>query len=66
MAQEKLSFSKAMAEIEDIVSKIESNKYELDELTERVKRVAYLATYCKEKLRKTDEEVQQVLDGMEK
>ena len=64
MATEKLSYSKALAELEDIVGKMEDNKYEIDELSEKVKRVAVLVKFCKEKLRDTSTEVQKIFDGI--
>ena len=64
MANEKLSYSKALAELEEIVGKMEDNKYEIDELTEKVKRVATLVKFCKEKLRETGNEVQKIFDGI--
>jgi len=62
MAIEKLSYSKALTELEDIVGKMESNQYEIDELTEKVKRVAVLVKFCKEKLHNTSNEVQKIFD----
>ena len=64
MAAEKLSYSKALAELEAIVGKMEANEYEIDELTEKVKRVAVLVKFCKEKLRDTSTEVQKIFDGI--
>jgi len=64
MATEKLSYSKALAELEDIVGKMENNEFEIDELTDKVKRVAELVKFCKEKLRTTSTEVQKIFDGI--
>jgi len=64
MATEKLSYSKALAELEDIVGKMENNQYEIDELTDKVKRVAVLVKFCKEKLHDTSNEVQKIFDGI--
>jgi exodeoxyribonuclease VII small subunit len=64
MATEKLSYSKALAELETIVGKMENNEFEIDELTDKVKRVAELVKFCKEKLRTTGTEVQKIFDGI--
>lgn len=64
MAQEKISYSKAIAELEEIVEKMESNQYEIDELTSKVKRVAELVKFCKQKLRTTNAEIQKVFDEL--
>ncbi len=64
MANEKLTYAKALAELEEIVGKMESNQYQIDELTEKVKRVAVLVTFCKNKLRETNKEVQKIFEDI--
>ncbi|WP_320110283.1 exodeoxyribonuclease VII small subunit [Draconibacterium orientale] len=65
MAAKKLSYSEAMAEIEEILEKIETEELDVDELAEKVKRVSVLLKTCKEKLTKTNEQVEQILKEME-
>jgi exodeoxyribonuclease VII small subunit len=65
MAAKKLSYSEAMAEIEEILEKIENEELDVDELAEKVKRVSVLLKTCKEKLTKTNEQVEQILKEME-
>ena len=65
MTEKKLSYTEAINEIESIIEKIENEELNVDELTEKVKRVSYLIKYCKDKLKKTDDEVQKILDGIE-
>jgi len=65
MAAKKISYSKAMAEIEEILEKIENEELDVDELAEKVKRVSVLLKTCKEKLTKTNEQVEQILKEME-
>lgn len=62
----KLNYQDALTEIEEILSKIESNDLDIDELAEKVKRAAFLLKYCREKLQKTNEEVEKILSDMEK
>jgi exodeoxyribonuclease VII small subunit len=57
----KLTYDEALAEIEEIVSKIEENMYSIDELSEKVKRIATLVNFCKEKLRSTEDELTKIL-----
>jgi len=64
MATEKLTYAKALAELEQIVANMEVNKYDIDELTEKVKRVAVLVKFCKEKLRATENEVKKIFDDI--
>lgn len=65
MAAKKISYSEAMAEIEDILEKIESEELDVDELAEKVKRVSVLLKNCKDKLTQTNEQVEQILKEME-
>jgi len=65
MAAKKVSYNEAMAEIEEILEKIENEELDVDELAEKVKRVSGLLKICKEKLHKTNEQVEQVLKEME-
>jgi len=60
------AYKDAIQEIESIVEEIETETVDVDALTEKVKRAAFLITYCKEKLRKTDNEVKKVLRDFEK
>jgi exodeoxyribonuclease VII small subunit len=54
-----------MAEIEEILEKIENEELDVDELAEKVKRVSVLLKTCKDKLTKTNEQVEQILKEME-
>ncbi len=65
MAAKKVSYSEAMAEIEDILEKIENEELDVDELAEKVKRVSTLLKTCKDKLTKTNEQVETILKEME-
>ena len=60
-----MNYKEAMAEIESIVNKIENNELDVDVLSEKVKRVAQLMTYCKAKLHETEEEVERILKTIE-
>jgi exodeoxyribonuclease VII small subunit len=61
----KLTYQDAVNEIEEILGKIESNELDIDELAEKVKRVSFLLKFCKDKLQKTNEEVEKILNEME-
>ena len=47
MEENKLTYKEAMAEIEDIVTKLENNQLDVDELSGKVKRVSELIAFCK-------------------
>ena len=59
-------YKDAMEEIESIVDEIENETVDVDILTEKIKRAAFLIKYCKQKLRKTDIEIKKVLDELER
>jgi len=65
MAENKLTYTKAISELEEIVKEIENEDVEVDNLLEKVKRASFLIKYCKEKLRNTEEEVKKVLSSLE-
>jgi exodeoxyribonuclease VII small subunit len=52
-----VSYKEAITEIEEILSRLENNELDVDELSEKVKRVSQLVTLCKEKLHNTEEEI---------
>ncbi len=56
-----ITYEKAIEELEEIVSRIESEEIPVDELAEKVKRAGELIKICKTKLYKTEEEVKNVL-----
>ena len=56
-----VTYNEAMAEVEDILEKIENEELDVDDLAEKVKRVSVLLKICKDKLLKTNEQVEQIL-----
>ena len=60
-----MNYSQAKKEIEDIVTAIESGMLDIDALTSSVKRASELISFCKQKLTKTDKELQKILDDIE-
>ncbi len=64
--RDKPAYKDAIEEIESIVEEIENETVDVDVLTEKVKRAAFLIKYCKGKLKKTDDEVKKVLKDFEK
>jgi len=65
MAQKKQTYREAIDEIEEILSNIENDELEVDDLVEKVKKVTDLLKFCKDKLYKTQEEVEKALKEME-
>lgn len=65
MAVQKLTYKNALAELEEILAKIETGESDIDLLTEQVKRASYLLRFCQERLRKTSAEVDEILKDLE-
>ena len=65
MAKKNPSYNEAMAEIELIIGQIEEGDLDVDLLGEKVKRVSSLIRLCKDKLYKTEEEVNKILSEEE-
>ena len=65
MAKKELTYGEALREMEDILKKIENEELDVDELSTTVKRVAHLMKVCREKLRKTEVEVEKILKEMD-
>ena len=65
MATKKFNYKNALAEIEAIVKKIESEEVEMDELTTMVKRAADLIQQCKAKLKDTSHELEGIIQSLE-
>ncbi|MDD4754579.1 MAG: exodeoxyribonuclease VII small subunit [Prolixibacteraceae bacterium] len=65
MAIQKITYNEAVTEIEEILNKIEQEEFDVDELAEKVKRVSTLLKICKDKLMKTNEQVEQILKEMD-
>lgn len=61
MSKKEISYSEAVAEIEQILQEMEHGEPEVDELTEKVKRVSFLIKLCKSKLKATEQAVEKIL-----
>ena len=56
-----MKYEEAIKELEAIVSQIEKNELDIDQLSERLKDAKELVKLCKDKLYKTDEEIKAIL-----
>ena len=61
-----LSYNEAISEIEAILQQIENDEPDVDQLSEKVKRLSSLVTLCREKLRNTEDEIEKILKEIEK
>ena len=58
-----MKYEEAMKRLEQIVSDIENNKLDIDLISDKIKEAQELIKFCKEKLYKTDEEIQKLLEN---
>ena len=56
-----MKYEEALNQLEDIVRKMEQGEYNIDELTEQLKKAQQLIQLCRDKLTKTDEEIKKIL-----
>jgi len=61
MAKEKSGYRQSIEEIEAILAKIESGETDIDDLAEEIKRASKLLQDCKEKLFRTEQEVEKIM-----
>jgi exodeoxyribonuclease VII small subunit len=65
MSKKSVSYKEAITEIEEILRQLESNELDVDELSEKVKRVSILVSLCKDKLHNTEQEIDKILKEMD-
>ena len=56
-----MKYNEALQEIQRIVMDLEQNPTDIEILTEKLERAQELIKLCKDKLTKTDEEIQKLL-----
>ena len=63
--KEKPVYTEAFEELQHIVSEIEGGNISVDELSDKVKRAAFLIKICKNKLTATEGDVNTILKELE-
>jgi len=66
MAKKDISYNEAIDEIQQILQEIESEKIDIDLLSIKVKKATELIALCKQKLKKADEEIENLMKSIEK
>lgn len=59
--KKKETYAQALARLEDIVSRIDNNELEIDELAEKIKEANEIIAFCSDKLTKVDREIEKLL-----
>ena len=57
MSKTKITYEKAMSELQIIVTDLQNETVSIDNLSKKVNRAAELISFCKEKLRTTEQDI---------
>lgn len=57
-----IKYEEAVAELQDIVTKMENGSLDIDKMCEELKKAQQLIAICKDKLTKTEEEIAKILE----
>ena len=63
MAKENIKYEEAVSQLEQIVANLEEGGLNIDDLSSELKKAQKLITLCKQRLTKTDEEIQNILNN---
>ena len=61
----KLRFGEAIEQLESILRRVESEEIDIDDLAEELKNAAQLLEICREKIRKAELEVTQIVQALD-
>ena len=56
-----MKYEEAMRQLQEIVRKMENDELDIDQMSEQLKHARELIKLCRDKLTKTDEEIQKLL-----
>ena len=59
-----ITYTAAFEELKEIVNQLENDSISVDELTEKMKRATVLMKICRDKLTKTEEEVNKTIEEL--
>lgn len=62
MEEKKITYTEAYEELQQLVRKMENADIPVDELTQSLERASQLIRICKEKLTKTESEVNRIME----
>ena len=65
MSKKNLTYTIASQELDEILSQLQNEDIDVDELSVKVKRAMELIRFCKEKITKTEMEVKKVIKEFE-
>lgn len=66
MTKQKLTYTEAVAELEQILAELENNtEVNMDVISAKVKRAAVLMEFCKKQLHQLDEELEKMMEQLD-
>ena len=65
MSDETPKYGEAIDELEDILEEIEAEDVDLDDLADKVERASDLVELCRQKLDRTEVQVQSIIEDLE-
>jgi len=65
MGKEEIKYNKAIEELEKILTRIQNEEIDLDDLTKELKRAKELIIICKNKIEKTEMDIKEVVKGFD-
>jgi exodeoxyribonuclease VII small subunit len=66
MTDNKLTYEAAAAELAEITKELEADTITVDELSEKVRRGAYLVNWCKNRLKSTEDDIKTIMDDLDR
>lgn len=60
LMSKEMKYEEAFAQLQSIVRKMESDEYSIDEIAVQLKTAQQLIKFCKDKLTKTEQEIQKI------
>jgi len=63
---EPLTYMQAYVQLEELIEQLEDGSIEIDKLSDKVKQANELIAICEAKLRKVEEDVNEVVKGMDR
>lgn len=61
MSEKDITYQQALEELEEIVQRLEDEEVEVDRLSELVERATYLVNTCRDKLKSTEDHLNDTL-----
>ncbi len=62
---DKITYSMAMARLEEIMGRIQGGNIDIETLTEELAEAQQLISFCRNRIYKLDEDIKALIDGVE-